>query len=247
MIAELQRRGVDVVVWLHQRRHDDFRRGRRLGNGDHLVTWPKPAQAPAWMTPAEYAAMPAELSVREIRVRVTDKTKRVRTLIIVTTLVNAKVYRAGGVGDLYRQRWQAELYIRTLKSVMQMEMLRTKTPEMVRKEVAMHLLGYNLIRGIMAEAARVGKVPPSRVSFAGALHTVRAFEESHLYDAARIRAGPATAVSWLIAMKSQVGRRPDRCEPRAVKRRPKPHPLLTMPRWEARRLIKRGIIPYNKA
>ena len=246
VIAELQRRGVDVVVRLHQRRNADFRRGRRLGKGDHLVTWPKPAHAPAWMTAAEYAAMPAELSVREIRVRVTDKTKRVRTLIIVTTLVNAKVYRAKGVGELYRQRWQAELNLRSLKCVMQMEMLRTKTPEMVRKEVAIHLLGYNLIRGIMAEAARVGKVPPSRVSFAGALHTVRAFEESHLYDAARIRAD-LPRLLWLIAMKSQVGRRPDRYEPRAVKRRPKPHPLLTMPRWEARRLIKRGVIPYNKA
>ena len=96
------------------------------------MTWPKPAQAPAWMTAAEYAAMPAELSVREIRVRVTDKTKRVRTLITVTTLQNAKVYRAKGVGELYRQRWQAELNLRSLKCVMQMEMLRTKHPQMVQ-------------------------------------------------------------------------------------------------------------------
>jgi Transposase DDE domain len=246
VIAELQRRGVDVVVRLHQRRNADFRRGRRLGNGDHLVTWPKPAQAPTWMTRAEYDAMPAELSIREIRVRVTDKTKRVRELIIVTTLVAAKTYRADGIGDLFRQRWHAELNLRTLKDVMQMEMLRTKTPEMVRKEVAMHLLGYNLIRGIMAEAARTGKVSPSRVSFAGALHTVRAFEESHLYDAGRIRADLPRLLE-LIAKKNHVGGRPDRYEPRAVKRRPKPHALLTMPRGEAKELIERGTIPYSKA
>src|SRR3954452_24120095 len=188
VIAELKRRGVDVVVRLHQRRKADFRRGRRLGRGDHLVTWTKPAQVPAWMTRVEYEAMPGELSVREIRVRVTDKTKRVRTLIIVTTLADARVYRADGVRGLYRQRWEAELNLRSLKCVMKMDVLRTKTPEMVRKEVAMHLLGYNLIRGIMAEAVRGEEVAPRRLSFAGALHTVRSFEEAHLYDPERIRA-----------------------------------------------------------
>jgi hypothetical protein len=246
VIAELQRRGVDVVLRMHQCRSADFRRGRRLGKGDHLVTWPKPARRPAWMSAAEYAAMPAELSVREIRVRVADVTKRVRTMVIVTTLTDAKVYRAAGVRDLYRQRWQAELYLRALKEVMQMGVLRTKTPEMVRKEIAVHLLGYNLIRGIMAESVREGKVPPRRVSFAGALHTVRAFEETHLYEAARIRADLPRLLE-LIARKGEVGTRPDRYEPRAVKRRPKPHPLLTMPREEARRLIERGRIPYIKA
>jgi hypothetical protein len=117
---------------------------------------------------------------------------------------------------------------------------------MVRKEVAVHLLGYNLIRGIMAEAAREGEVPPRRVSFAGALHTVRAFEETHLYDPVRIRADLPRLLE-LISKKQHVGGRPDRYEPRAVKRRPKPHPLLRMPRKRAQQLIKRGIIPYNKA
>ena len=245
VIAELTRRGVDVVVRLHQRRKADFRRGRRLGRGDHLVTWTKPAQVPDWMTRAEYDAMPAELSVREIRVPVTDKTKRVRTLIIVTTLTDAKGYRAEGVRGLFRQRWEAELNLRSLKSVMQMDILRTKTPEMVRKEVAMHLLGYNLIRGIMAAAARADQVAPRRLSFAGALHTIRSFEETHLYDPVRIREDLARLLE-LIAKKPKVGCRPDRYEPRAVKRRPKPHPLLTIPREEARRLIERGIIPYDK-
>jgi hypothetical protein len=245
VLADLQRRGVDVVLRLHQRRKADFRRGRRLGKGDHLVTWSKPAERPAWMTRAEYAAMPEELSVREIRIQVTDKSKRVRTLIIVTTLVDAKVYRAEGVRGLYRQRWYAEINLRSLKCVMQMDVLRTKTPEMVRKEVAVHLLGYNLIRGIMAEAARVEKVVPRRISFAGALHTVRAFEEVHLYDPVWIREDFARLVE-IIAKKKKVGNRPDRHEPRAVKRRPKPHPLLTMPREEARRLIARGIDPYKK-
>ena len=144
VIAALQARGVDVVVRLHQRRKADFRRGRRLGREDHIVTWPKPQEVPDWMSRAEYDAMPAELTVRELRVRVRDKTKRVRTLVIVTTLLDAKVYRAEEVGSLYRQRWHAELDLRSLKTEMQMEMLRTKSPEMVRKEVAMHLLALQL-------------------------------------------------------------------------------------------------------
>jgi Transposase DDE domain len=245
VIAVLQARGVDVVVRLHQCRTADFRRGRRLGREDHIVTWTRPQQVPDWMSRAEYDAMPVELTIRELRVRVKDKTKRVRRLVIVTTLLDAKTYQAQELKGLFRQRWYAELDLRSLKTDMRMEMLRTKSPEMVRKEVATHLLAYNLIRGLMAEAARAEEMKPRVLSFMGALHTVRAFEEVSLYDPARIEADLPRLLP-LIAQK-RVGDRPDRYEPRAVKRRPKPHPLLRMPREEAKRLIKRGIIPYSKA
>lgn len=173
VIADFQARGTDVVVRLHQSRTADFRRGRRLGREDHIVTWTKPKQVPDWMTRAEYDAMPAQITVRELRVRVSDKTKRVRSLVIVTTLLDAKIYRSKELGGLYRQRWHAELDLRSLKTDMKMEMLRTKSPEMVRKEVAMHFLAYNLIRGIMAEAARVEEIKPRMISFKGSVHTVR--------------------------------------------------------------------------
>jgi hypothetical protein len=244
VIAALQARGVDVVVRLHQCRTADFRRGRRLGPEDHVVTWPKPQEVPDWMSRAEYDAMPAQLTVRETRVRVKDKTKRARNLVIVTTLLDARTYRAKELGDLFRQRWHAELDLRSLKADLRMEMLRTKSPEMVRKEVAAHLLAYNLIRGIMAEAARAEKVKPRSLSFKGSLHTVRAFEQVHLYDPVWIEADLPRLLSLI--GKKRVGDRPDRYEPRAVKRRPKPHPLLRMPRKQAKRLIKRGIIPYSK-
>jgi hypothetical protein len=185
------------------------------------------------------------LTIRELRVRVQDPTKRVRSLVVVTTLRDAKAYPAGELGGLFRQRWHAELDLRSLKTNMRMEMLRTKSPEMVRKEIGMHLLAYNLIRGIMAEAARAERLRPRSLSFMGALHTVRAFEAVHLYDPARIEEDLPRLLP-LIAQK-RVGNRPDRYEPRAVKRRPKPHPLLRMTRKKAKRLIKRGIIPYNKA
>jgi putative transposase len=188
VIAALQARGVDVVVRLHQARKADFRRGRRLGREDHIVTWTKPKHVPDWMSRLEYDAMPAQITIRELRIRVKDKTKRVRSLVIVTTLVDSKIYKTAELGGLFGQRWHAELDLRTLKSEMRMEMLRTKSPEMVRKEVAMHLLAYNLIRGIMAEAARAKEIKPRTISFTGSLHTVRAFEASHLYDPERIEA-----------------------------------------------------------
>ena len=189
--------------------------------------------------------MPARITVRELRVRVKDKTKRVRSLVIVTTLVDSKINKAAELGGLFRQRWHAELDLRSLKSEMQMEMLRTRSPAMARKEVAMHLVAYNLIRGIMAEAARAREIKPRTISFTGSLHTVRSFEASHLYDPVRIEADLPRLLE-LIGQK-RVGDRPDRYEPRAVKRRPKPYPRLTMPRKAAKRPIRRGMMPHNKA
>ena len=243
VIADSQRRGVDVVFRLHQTRKADFRRGRRLGPDDHIVTWPK-SQRPDWMSPAEYAAMPKELKLREIRVRIKDRKKRTRVLVIVTTLLDATKYPASALGDLFRQRWHAELDLRSLKTTMGMEMLRTKTPDMVRKEVGMHLLAYNLIRGVMAEAARGRDMQPRELSFNGARQTVRAFEETHLYEPRQIAADFPLLLD-LISQK-RVGDRPDRCEPRAVKRRPKPYHLLTIPRAEAKKRIERGEILYPR-
>lgn len=244
-IAALQARGVDVVTRLHQARTADFRRGRRLGREDHVVTWTKPVHVPDWMSRAEYDAMPARLTVRELRVRVRDRTKRVRDLVVVTTLADGATYPAGELGALFRQRWHAELDLRALKTQMHMEMLRTRSPAMVRKEVAIHLLAYNLIRGIMAEAARAVEVQPRRLSFKGAVHTVRSFEAGHLYDPTRIAADLPRLLESI--GRKRVGDRPDRYEPRAVKRRPKPYPRLTMPRGAARRMISRGIRLYEKA
>ena len=215
VIGDSWARGVNVVFRLHQARKADFRRGRRLGRDDHIVTWPKP-ERPDWMSHAEYAAMPKELKLREIRVRIKDPKKRTRELVIVTTLLDATKYPASALGDLFRQRWHAELDIRSIKTTMRMEMLRTKTPDMVRKEVGMHLLAYNLIRGVMAEAARGRDIQPRQLSFNGARQTVRAFEETHLYEPKEIAADFPLLLD-LISQK-RVGDRLGRYEPRAIKR-----------------------------
>ena len=161
-LALLRARGVDVVVRKHQLRHTDFRKGQRLGEDDHLVRWCKPPR-PKWMSPETYAALPDELTLREVRVRVTQKGFRTKELVVVTTLLDPEEYPADEIAELYRRRWQAELNLRSLKTVLQMDHLRCKTPHRVRNEFFMHLVAYNLIRRMMALAAQESGTSPVAV------------------------------------------------------------------------------------
>jgi hypothetical protein len=231
-LAVLRERGVDAVVRLHQGRHCDLRRGRRLGPNDHVVEWTKPGQRPAWMDETAYARLPERLVLREVRVRITQAGFRTTCLVVVTTLIDPAV-TAADLAGLYRARWHAELDLRSLKVTLGMDVLRCKTPAMVRKEVWAHLVAYNLIRSVMARAALEFNGPPRDLSFKGALQATRAFAE-RLVDATGATAEELS--EWLlIAIGSyQVGDRPDRVEPRKRKRRPKQYPLLTQPRAEAR-------------
>jgi hypothetical protein len=236
-IALWQRRGVDVVVRLHQRRRCDLRRGRRLGPNEHAVAWPKP-QRPDWLDEGAYAALPEELEVREARFRVRQRGFRTRALVVVTTLLDAAAYTAADLADLYRLRWHAELDLRSLKAALGMDVLRCKSPEMVRKEVWAHLLVYNLIRAVLAQAAEEYGGDPRQLSFTGALQALAAFAE-RLLDAEGERAEELYGWLLLTIGAHQVGDRPDRVEPRARKRRPKEYPLLTKAREEARRELGR--------
>src|SRR5262249_33905773 len=129
----LWQRGVDCLCRFTSHRKVNFRTGKRLGPDDHIVVWPKPPR-PRTMDAKSYAALPAFLLVRECRVRVEQPGFRVRTLIIATTLLDAREYSKEELGQLYRARWNAELDLRSLKQTMQMDILRCKTPELVRKE-----------------------------------------------------------------------------------------------------------------
>jgi hypothetical protein len=225
-------RGADVVVRLHQGRRADFRRGRRLGRGDHVVAWAKPAR-PGWMEEVTYAALPASLEVREARVRVHWAGFRTRALVVATTLLDPEAYPAGDVGLLYRVRWYCELDLRALKQTMQVDVLRGQTPGMVRKEVWAHLLAYNLLRGLMAEAAREAGLLPWEVSFKGAMQAANAFAAALWAAGEEALEGLCGRLRAAIA-SHRVGDRPNRYEPRRRKRRPKPYPLLNEPRSDAR-------------
>jgi hypothetical protein len=238
-IAWWQQRRVDVVVRLHQRRRFDLRRGRRLGPDEHVVTWSRPAR-PEWLDEATYRDMPAALELREIRVDLKERGFRTKVVVVVTTLLDAHAYAAGAVADLYRLRWHAELDLRCLKTTLGMDVLRCLSPEMVRKEVWAHLLAYNLIRTVMAQAAQAGDFTPRQLSFKGTLQTLAAFAE-RLQEADDATAAELHAWLLLAIGAHQVGDRPGRSEPRARKRRPKPYPLLTRSRNEARKqLLENG-------
>jgi hypothetical protein len=218
-LALLWQRGVHSVVRKHQLRATDFRAGYRLGPDDHLVCWYKPSR-PDWMSPADYAALPDFLILREVRVRVEQKGFRTHKLVVVTTLEDAEQYPATEIAKLYRRRWQAELNLRSLKIVLQMDHLRCKTPHRVRNELYMHLLAYNLIRKMMALAACKAGVEPWTVSFKGAMQTMSRLLPL-LYTNVPI---DAWCDELLEAIASHVvGNRPNRFEPRLTKRRPKPY------------------------
>ncbi len=230
-LALLAQRGVDVVVRKHQLRATDFRTGRRLGRDDHLVCWLKPAR-PDWMAPECYAALPRELVLREVRVRVRQRGFRVKSLTIVTTLLDAVEFSAEAIADLYRLRWQAELNLRSLKSVLTMDHLRCKTPHRVRNEFYMHLLGYNLIRKAMALAAIDSGVCPWQVSFKGTLQALNNFLPL-LVSCMNLGDGCESLLACIAA--HAVGNRPDRYEPRVIKRPPKQYKRMREPRENYRK------------
>lgn len=239
-IALLQKQGVDVVSRLHQGRRADFRRGRRLGRDDHLVEWPKPRK-PDWIDEATYAALPDILRMREVRLVGTRPGFRTQVVIVATTLLDDEEFSAGELTELYRLRWHAELDLRSLKQSMHLDDLRCKTPEMVHREIWTHLLAYNLIRTVMAQAAAKHDIAPRTISFNGTIQTLLAFQpkfaDGHRHDFHRLHAALLDAIAT-----HRVGNRPDRIEPRTRKRRPKAYPLLMEPRHIAR---KRLLISHN--
>jgi putative transposase len=236
LVALLQELGIDCVLRLHQRRNADFGRGRRLGAGDHVATWTKPAK-PDWMDETTYQRMPATLEIREVQVQVHQPGFRVESLVVVTTLTDAEQYRQDDIAELYHERWLVELDIRAIKVTLGLDVLRCQSAEMVRREIATCLLAYNLIRQTLLEAALRAERSPRELSFTAAMQKIAAAW-------AVIAAGAATTARLMEVLlddlgRNLIGKRPDRVEPRAVKRRPKPHKLLMEPRAAARaKLLK---------
>ena len=232
MIALLKESSIDFVVRLHQRRTADFRRGRRLGKGDHLVEWIRPVK-PSWMDQETYDRVPESIEVREVLVHVNQPGFRVKSLVAVTTLCDGEEYSAEEIATLYRGRWLAELDIRAIKITLDMDVLRCKTPEMVHREVWTHLLAYNLIRRTMLQSAQASGLSPRELSFTAAMQAIAAsWATAVLSNPCMLANLVDTHLANLAGHR--VGDRPDRIEPRAIKRRPKPHRLLTQPRAEAR-------------
>lgn len=230
MIALLLNQGVDVCARLHQRRHADFRRGKRLGKDDHLIEWKRPAK-PAWMDEAVYALIPETILLREIRFNVFQPGYRVRTLTIVTTLTDPQAFTAEEIAQLYGFRWHSELDIRAIKQSLHLDHARCKSPEMVRKELWTTLLGYNLVRTTAAAAALLHGRQPRQISFTGACQ--------HLLNSWMVLSAnavtPEAALRLCQTLLERISRvivanRPGRIEPRVLKRRRHRYPLMQQPR-----------------
>lgn len=235
MLADLTQRKIDGLFRMHQRRKFDFRRGRRLGVEDHIVTWIKPDR-PDWMDQETYARTPNELAIRELRFKVEQPGFRVDELVLVTTMLDVTEDTKEELADLFFQRWNIELDFRSIKVVLQMEVLRCMSPEMVQKEIWMHMLAYNLIRSVMAKAAEVHNKQPRSLSFKGALQTMTAFQDVLRLAPPRDRENLVREMLKAIAFH-EVSDRPNRVEPRANKRRPRRQRYLMEPRHEARKRL----------
>ncbi len=233
LLALALQRHVDMAARLHQRRKADFRRGHCIARDDRLIEWHRPTR-PEWMDEATYATIPATMRLRQIRAEVQEPGFRAERMVVVTTLLDAERYPAQDIVALYHDRWNAELDLRTLKQSLAMDHLRCKTPEMVRKEIWTAWLGYNLIRKGIAQAALVHGKLPRQIGFAGARQAIAASWD-RLSGTSPSLIRTLAPVQFRAIASHNVGDRPHRVEPRAIKRRPKQHRLLTKPRAEARK------------
>jgi len=258
MLAMLLWSGAHVCARVHQRRISDFRRGRRLGHDDHLITWTRPAR-PDWMSEADYARIPETLTLREVRFDVAVPGRRTEVLIVVTTLIDPQAFSKEDIAALYGFRWNlalscegVELDVRNIKQTpalscegLGLDHVRCKTPDMVRRELWVTLLAYNLIRTVIATAAAVHGQQPRRLGFALACQTIpsqlRASLASWMLWSTRscsdARAMYTTTLAHIAADK--VANRPGRIEPRVLKRRRHRYPLMQRPRDELRAQLQK--------
>ena len=236
--------GIDCVMRLHSRRTQGVKKRKRLAKNDWRVEWTKTAIRPNRMTPGQWKQLPDTLRVRHVQVRVPIQGFRTQALMIATTLWDADAYPAQALADLYRQRRMAELFLRDIKITLGMDVLRCKTPAPVQKEFTLHLIACNRVRALMLQAATPYGRDCLDLSLAGALATVRQWAPSLAACPQNQRATALEAFLQCLATGT-VPKRPNRIEPRARKRRPKNHQLLTKPRHQFRETPHRN--RYTKA
>jgi len=218
----LTRRGTPQVFRQRSTVKSDFRRGQRLGIKDHIISLNKPKKKPVWMSSEAWAELPDELLMREFSVKGT---------VYVTTLLTAKTYPKKALAELYQQRWKIEVDFRSIKTHMGMEMLRCKTAEMVNKEIAVHLLAYNLIRANLARAACLNDKVPRSLSFIAAVQLMRN-TASLCVTLPGIALGKLMPPLLTALAQTAICQRSRPNQPRVIKRRPKGYPLMTKPRSE---------------
>lgn len=241
LICALMSIGVDICFRKHQARHTDFRKGRRLGKYDHVVSWKKSVR-PEWMSKKEYASLPREITLREIRYVIDEPGRKQEPFVVATTMLELEGETGATrdeLADLYGFRWNIELDIRSIKSFMNLSHVRCKSPEMVHREVWVTLLAYNLIRTTIALAANLCGKRPRQISFVSACQYVLAsWQEAHQIEKRVLLAHYCRAMLMAIG-QCIVGNRPGRFEPRVVKLRRDQYKKMMKPRNELRKRLER--------
>ncbi len=246
-MASLPRQGVDVVARLHGGRKVDYRKAtKRLGPHDGLFQWSKGRERSKLLTLAQWRKVPETILVRIICFDAVVRGRKLR-IRLVTTLLDPLAYPAPKLVALYARRWHLELALRHLKTSMGMEVLRCQSPEMAEKELLAYLVAYNLIRCLMAEAVALAGVEMERLSFKGSVDAVRQYSSAMHNQRGQKRRRELWSQLLATIARDQVPLRPDRNEPRAVKRRPKPYQLLTKPRHRFKEVRHRCRYRKNKS
>jgi len=248
--SSLKDRGVDSIITLARRTPvSEVKAIKVLGEDDLLIEWQKPKKNKRSSYSKEgWEGLPETLVLRQIKVTVKQPGFRVSSFYIVTTLLDAELYPTSEITDVYYQRWSVELFFRDIKTTMGMDILRCKTPEMVRKEIQMHLIAYNCMRRLMNEASEMKGVTLCRISFKGSVQALRQWEP-HLNQGKMSRGDRTRLLRLLIdsIAANLAPDRPGRSEPRAVKRRPKNYQLLNRPRNEMQEIPHRSKYQAEKA
>lgn len=234
-IAALQQRGVDMVSISHHQRIVDFTKGTVLGPTDHIVEWKKPCRQ-EWMSLDEYHSMPDTLYVREFVIDIDGRDGKGEQAVVISTMTDPSIPQKE-LSDLYWRRWNCELDLRSIKQSMHLDVLRCKTPGMVRKEIFAHLLAYNLLRGVMVESAKRKNIQPRQLSVKGAMQAVESFTPAMM----SINAGEVMYDAFMTTVSAhRVGNRPGRQEPRVVKRRHSWRQMMVKPRNQYHRKLSSG-------
>ena len=241
VLAQCLRRGIHAVFRANTaKRKIDFRQGKRLGHNDRLVQWKKGTLRSSYLTVGQWDLLPGVIEVRVVKVHARVRGFRTQTVILVTTLLDPVKYPPQELAKLYLRRWNMELSFRHLKCTLQMDQLSCKTPAMVEREMRMHLLAHNIVRRMSLEASRRHMVALDRISFAGTLGVLHAYGDALLRAPTLKRRRQMEKDMYRLIAEDPVPLRPGRREPRAVKRRPKPYPLLTCHRNNYKDIPHRG-------
>ena len=236
-IAAIKNLDCDAVFRKHQSRTTSMRKGKIIGDCDKLITWNKPNKCPKGLSKNEFEALPQTITLREIYYYIIIPGFRTGRVSLITTLLDTTTYSSLEIVGLYGKRWDVELNLRHLKTTLGMDVLRFKTPSMVRKEIYVYLLAYNLLRSLMWLAGTTYSTPPLRLSLQGTRHHLNNFIPQ-LLAAASTQCLPVYRTLLKVIAHKAVPERPGRSEPRVRKRRPKAYPLMTKPRHELREQLQ---------